>query len=218
MAKLTTLKKSSGELQNAETAKNCRIPNVEVPYGVMQAVQSFIKDHDSTMSQFWLEAATYRLQLKEIQDGKDELNNILEQIKDAESKLMEIEARQKRLEELEQYQNSLLEERSQELDRKAQELEDLYQVKLAELKEEHDSQERDYQERLAAIDQEIRERNEEYRRFLEMDYQEKEREMIRREAQLEVRDEIVAEKEKFWSTMYDAVIKLTRVCGALKQQ
>jgi len=218
MSKVTTLKKSSSELKKAETANNCCIQNVEVPYNIMQAVQSFVKDNNSTMSQFWMEAATYRLQLQEIQDSKDELNNILKQIKDAERRLQEIESRIKRMEELEQHQNKLLEERSQELDKKAQELEEVYQAKLAELKEKHDNQERDYKERLALLEQEIKEKNEEYKRSLEMEYQEKEREMIRREARLDMRDEIAAEKEKFWSTMYEAVIKLARVCGAIKQQ
>ena len=49
-----------------------------------------------------------------------------------------------------------------------------------------------------------------------MDYLERERELIRQESQIKVREEIALEKEKFWSTMYDAVVKLTRVCGAVK--
>lgn len=223
MSKVTTLKKSAVNLKNLEPVKNCRIPNVEVPSGIMQAVQGFIKDKGSSMAQFWKEAATYRLQVEEVKDAKEELDRILGQIAYAEGKLRDIEDkeeliadRETRLDELEQAQNALLEERQLELEQRAKALEEGYQTKLAEIKEISVSQQEEHNSRLAAIEKEVRERTEEYRRYLELDFQDKEREMIKREAQIEIRDEITAEKEKFWSTMYDAVIKLTRVCGTLK--
>ncbi|TEB17849.1 hypothetical protein Psfp_00344 [Pelotomaculum sp. FP] len=223
MSKVTALKKSAGESKTIETVKNCRIPNVEVPSAIMQAVQAFIKDKGSTMAQFWKEAATYRLQAEEIKDAKEELDRILGQIAYAEDKLRYIEDkeeliadRETRLGELEQAQDAIIEERKKELELRAKALEEDYQAKLAELKETGVRQQEEYKARLAAIENEIRERSEEYRRYLELDFQDKEREIIKREAQIEVRDEITAEKEKFWSTMYDAVVKLTRVCGALK--
>jgi len=223
MSKVTALKKSSGDLKTVEPVKNCRIPNVEVPSVIMQAVQVFIKDKGSSMAQFWKEAATYRLQLEEVKEAKTELDRILGQIAYAEGKLREIEDkeeliadRETRLDELEQAQNTLLEERKQDLEQKAKALEEGYQTKLAELKETGARQQAEHRARLAAIENEVRERSEEYRRYLELDFQDKEREIIKRETQIEVRDEITAEKEKFWSTMYDAVVKLTRVCGALK--
>jgi len=223
MAKVATLKKSPGELKKIEPVKNCRIPNIDIPSGIMQAVQVFIKDKGSSMAQFWKEAATYRLQVEDVKEAKEELDRLLGQIAYAESKLKDIEDREEliadresRLDEFEQVQNALLEERKEELEQMAKVLEESYQAKLTELKEAGIRQEEEYKARLEAIENEVRERNDEYRRYLEIDFQEKEKEIIKREAQIEVRDEITAEKEKFWSTMYDAVVKLTRVCGALK--
>lgn len=223
MAKVAALKKSSGDIKNLETVKNCRIPNVELPSTIIQAVQAFIKEKGSTMAQFWKEAATYRLQAEEVKEAREELNRILGQIAYAEEKLRDIEdkeeliaEREKRLDQLEQAQNEYLEERKKELEQMARTLEEEYQVRLVELKEKGARQQEEHKARLAAIEDEVRERNQEYRRYLELDFQEKEREIIKREAQIEVRDEITAEKEKFWSTMYDAVVKLTRVCGTLK--
>jgi DNA repair exonuclease SbcCD ATPase subunit len=223
MSKVTTLKKSSGEIKAIEPVKNCRIPNVEVPSVIIQAVQAFIKDKGISMSQFWKEAGTYRLQAEEVKEAKEELERILGQIAYAESKLREIEdkeellaEREMRLDELEHTNNSFLEERKQEFEQRARLLEESYQAKLAELEEMNFKQQEEHKDRIAAIEREVRERTEEFRRYLELDFQEKEKEIIKREAQIEVRDEITAEKEKFWSTMYDAVVKLTRVCGALK--
>jgi DNA repair exonuclease SbcCD ATPase subunit len=223
MAKVTALKKSSGESKNLETVKNCRIPNVEVPSTIIQAVQAYIKDKGITMAQFWKEAATYRLQVEELKEAREELDRILGQIASAEEKLREIEFKEEliaekeaRLNELEQEQNAIFEDRKKELDQMAVALEEEYQARLAELAEAGARQEEEHKARLAAIENEVRERTEEYRRYLELDFQNKEREIIKREAQIEVRDEITAEKEKFWSTMYDAVVKLTRVCGSLK--
>ncbi|MDD4237728.1 MAG: hypothetical protein PHT62_04140 [Desulfotomaculaceae bacterium] len=223
MSKVTALKKSSGDLKTNEPVKNCRISNVEVPSGIMQAVQAFIKDKGCSMAQFWKEAASYRLQAEEIQDAREELDRVLGQIAYAEGKLRKIEDkeeliadRETRFYELEQVQNSLLEERKQELEQSAKSLEESYQAKLAELKEAGIKQQEEHKIRLSTIENEVRERSEEYRRYLELDFQDKEREILKREAQIEVRDEITAEKERFWSTMYDAVVKFTRVCGALK--
>lgn len=98
----------------------------------------------------------------------------------------------------------------------ARELEEDYRAKLAELDEAILKQEEEHRERLDRIEAEVRERSEEYRRHLDLEYQEKEKELIKREARVEIREQIALEKEKFWSTMYDAVVKLTRVCGALK--
>lgn len=223
MVKITTLKKSSGDLKNIEPVKNCRIPNVEIPSTIMQAVQAFIKDKGSTVAQFWKEAAAYRLQVEEVKEAKEELDRLLGQIAYAEGKLRDIEVkeeviaeREKRLDEMEQAQNIYLEERKKEIEQMARTLEEEYQTKLAEQKDNAVRMQEEHKAKLAAIENEIRERSDEYRRYLELDFQDKEREIIKREAQIEVRDEITAEKEKFWSTMYDAVVKLTRVCGALK--
>jgi uncharacterized protein (DUF3084 family) len=141
MAKVATLKKSAGELKNIEPVKNCRIPNVDIPSGIMQAVQVFLKDKGSSMAQFWKEAATYRLQVEDVKGAKEELDRILGQIAYAEGKLKDIEDREEliadreaRLDEFEQAQNDLLEERKEELDQVAKALEESYQTKLAELR------------------------------------------------------------------------------------
>ena len=225
MSKITALKKPNSDSKPAtgETIKNARIPNVEIPSVIMLAVQKLVKDKGYSMAQFWKEAASMRLQTDDIQSAKEELNRILVQIAYAENKLREIEEREQllnerelRIEEVERSQITLHEGRLAEIEEKARELEEDYQVKLAEVGEAIFKQEEEHRARIGRIEVEVRERSEEYRRYLDLEYREKERELIKQDAQIEIREQIALEKEKFWSTMYDAVVKLTRVCGAMK--
>lgn len=225
MSKVTALKKVNSDSKAAvnEQIKNSRIPNVEIPASIMQEVQKLVKDKGTSMAQFWKEAAGLRLQTEDIQSAKAELDRLIGQIAYAENKLREIEEREQllnerelRIEEVELSQSALNEERLSEIEKKSGELEEVYQAKLAEVEEVIKRQEEEHRERLGKIETEVRERSEEYRRYLDVDYQEKERELIKREARIEIREQIALEKEKFWSTMYDSVVKLTRVCGAMK--
>lgn len=225
MSKVTALKKTSTDSKpvGSEPIKNCRIPNVEIPNTIMLAVQKLVKDKGYSMAQFWKEAAGLRLQADDIQSAKEELDRVLGQIAYAENKLREIEERERllnerelRIEEVERSQTALHEERLAEIEKRAGELEEEYQAKLAEAGDVILKQEEEHRERLGRIEADVRERSEEYRRYLDVEYREKERELIKREARIEIREEIASEKEKFWSTMYDSVVKLTRVCGAMK--
>lgn len=216
MPKVTTLKKSG--------FKSCRLPPVELPSAIMQAVQVFIQDKGYTMDQFWKEAATYRLQLEEVKESYKKLDQIRGQIDVIEDRIREIEnreslliERENNLKELEPAQDAILEERAKELEDMAETLEEENRIKPADLKETGIKQQEDYNQRLAAVEKnEFSERYWEYRRYLEMEFREKEKEIIKREAHIEARDAITTEKERFWSVMYDAMIKLARVCGSLK--
>lgn len=225
MSKVTALKKAGSEAKTAATEQNkpCRIPSVEIPGAIMLAAQKLVKDKGYSMAQFWKEAASLYLQTEDIQLAREELDRLLGQIAYAESKLREIEEREQvlnereiRIEELESAQSTLYEERLAEIEKMASELEESYQAKLAEAEEVVLKHEKEKQAKISSIEDEVRERSEEYRRYIDLESREKEKELIKREAQIEVREQIASEKEKFWTTMYDAVVKLTRVCGAMK--
>jgi hypothetical protein len=158
-----------------------------------------------------------------MQSAREELDRILGQIAYAEKKLKDLEereqeicARELRIEEVELSQEVLHKERLQQLIQREREQEEEYKKKMAEFQEMVQKQEEEYQLRLGEIESRLREKNGEYRQNYEEDYLEREKELFRREAQVKVKEEIALEKEKFWSTMYDAVVKLTRICGAVK--
>lgn len=225
MSKVTPLKKTTNETKPVanEPVKSCRIPNVEIPNTILLAVEKLVKDKGYTMAQFWREAANMRLQMEDIHSAKEELDRILGQIAYAEKKLREIEEREQLLfdkelnmEEEELRQKAIYQEKLAEIENRAKELEEEYQFKLNELEELVKKQKEERQESLSRIEDEVRERSEEYRRYLDVEFHDKEKELIKREARVQVREEIASEKEKFWSSMYDAVVKLTRVCGAVK--
>lgn len=222
MSKVTTLKKASNAAK-PETVKSCRIPDVEIPNTIMLAVQKFVKDKGCTMAQFWKEAANMRLQMDDVNSAKEELDRVLGQIAYAEKKLRQIEEREQilfdkelNIEEEEIRQRELYEEKMTEIERRAKELEEEYRLKLSSLEDMIKSEKEEDQDYLSQIEKEVRERTEEYRRCLDAEFHEKEKELVKREARVQVREEIALEKEKFWSCMYDAVVKLTRVCGAIK--
>lgn len=222
MSKVTALKKVNSETK-VEQVKNCRIPNVEIPSSIMQAVQKLVKDKGYTMAQFWKEAAGLRLEAETIQKAREELDGLMSQITHADNKLGEIverehllNERELKIEKVEHSQKALYEERLAELAKKAGELEEDYQARLSEVSEALQKYEEEHQSRLKRIEQEVRERSVEYRRYLDVEYQEKEKELVGREAKIETREQIALEKERFWSTMYESVVKLTRICGALK--
>ncbi|HOV80159.1 MAG TPA: hypothetical protein PK728_08620 [Bacillota bacterium] len=224
MSKVTAIKKVISETkQVAEQAKNCRIPSVEIPGTIMLAVQKLVKDKGYTMAQFWKEAASMRLQMEDVKSAKEELDRILGQIAYAERKLREIEEREQllmekelKMEEEVLKQKACFDERMAEINSREKDLEEIYQLKMGELEEMMSRQKEEHRQCLNRIEEEVRERNEEYRRSLELEFFEKEKELSRREAHVQVREEIALEKEKFWAAMYDAVVKLTRVCGTLK--
>ncbi|MCL6635624.1 MAG: hypothetical protein K6T29_07635 [Peptococcaceae bacterium] len=218
MSKVAALKKATGDPRGTacEQAKNCRLPAVEIPGELMAAVQRLVKEKGCSMAQFWKEAADLRLQT-------ERLEGLLEQIARAEQRLQEIKEREQllderevRIAEVESRQAALYDERLNEIEKMARELEEEYQARLAQAQQAALRQEEEHRDRLDRIEAEIRERSEEYRRHLELEYQEKEKDLVRREARVQVREEIAQEKEKFWSAVYDAVVKLTRVCGAVK--
>lgn len=223
MSKVTTLKRVAAEQKSVENSKNSRLPNIEIPAAIMQAVHKYIKDRSCSMTQFWKEAAGLRLQAEDMQSAREELDRILGQIAYAEKKLKDLEereqeicARELRIEEEELSQEVLHKERLQQLIQREREQEEEYKKKMAEFQEMVQKQEKEYQLRLGEIESRLREKNGEYRQNYEEDYLEREKELFRREAQVKVKEEIALEKEKFWSTMYDAVVKLTRICGAVK--
>lgn len=224
MSKVTALKKANSDSKTMSNEnKSARIPSVEIPGSIMIAVQKYVKDKGCSMAQFWREAASLYLQAEEFQPAREKLDRILEQIAWGEARLGELEEKEKylaerelRIEELEQSQNDLIRERLAEIERMAKEMEAGYQSKLAEVEEALLKNEAEYRARVNNIENEIRERSQEYRRHLELDFRDKEKDLMRREARLEVREEVASEKEKFWTVMYDSIVKLTRVCGTLK--
>lgn len=224
MAKVTALKKADADAKGAvNESKSCRLPNVEIPGLIMAAVQKYIKEKGYSMTQFWKEAASHYLQAEEIPPAREKLDRLLEQIAQAEDRLRELEEKEQvllerelRIEEVERSQSAQYEERLDEFVKMTKELEQEYQARLAEVNDIVMKNEEDHKAKIGKIEEEVRERSDEYRRHLELEFSEKEKELLKREAGIEVREEIAAEKEKFWSTMYDAVVKLTRVCGTLK--
>jgi hypothetical protein len=223
MSKITALKKLPLKQKAVEPNRNSRMVNIEIPGTIMQAVQGYIKDQACSITQFWKEAASLRLQAEDMQSARGELDRILGQIAYAEKKLgylherdQELCERELRIEEVELSQVALHEERLQKLNQRAREQDEEYVAKMAKFREMVLKQEEEYQIRLEAIESQVRGRSGESRQNHEMDYLKRERELIRQESQIKVREEIALEKEKFWSTMYDAVVKLTRVCGAVK--
>jgi len=223
LSKVTTLKRAVAEQKSAETSKNSRLPNIEIPAAIMQAVQKYIKDRSCSMTQFWKEAASLRLQTEDMHSAREELDRILGQIayaekklKDLEEKEQEIHTRELRIKEMELNQEVMYEEKMQQLIQREREQEEEYRKKMTEFQEMVQKQEEEYHLRLGDIESRLKEKSAESRPGYEEAYLEKEKELFRREAEIKVREEIALEKEKFWSTMYDAVVKLTRICEAVK--
>ncbi|MCL6638584.1 MAG: hypothetical protein K6T80_02745 [Firmicutes bacterium] len=167
---------------------------------------------------------------REMQLLMEKISQLTAQLKAAEEKLAVLEGREK-----------MLTEKEREIDRRLLELADLkkeqenehirrmaameekrraeeeeHALRLAELEQMKAGCEEEYRSRLAGFQSEMKERGEEIRKYLELEFREKEENLVKREGEVTVRETVVAEKEKFWSTMYDAVVKLTRVVSACK--
>jgi hypothetical protein len=223
MAKVTALKKVAAENKPAVTNKSSRLPNIEIPAGIMQAVQKYIKNRSCSVNQFWKEAASLRLQVEDMQSARRELDRVLGQIAYAENKLIDLEererevhARELRMGELELSQEALYEERMCQLDQRAEDQDREYREKMAQFGEMVLKQEEEYNSRLVGIESRAGGKSLQSGQNPKENLLEREKELIRREARIEVQEEIALEKEKLWSVMYDAVIKLTRVCGVVK--
>jgi len=144
-------------------------------------------------------------------------------LKEAENRLAQMEEKEQEIDrrlldlaELKREQENEFKRRLSGLEEKRREEEEDYARRLAEAESLRARYEEEYQERLLNFENEMKERSDEIKKYLEFEFRDKEEDLVKREGQVQVRESVVAEKEKFWGSMYDAVVKLTRVVSACK--
>ncbi|MHB1044063.1 MAG: hypothetical protein ACYC0Q_14675 [Eubacteriales bacterium] len=169
-------------------------------------------------------------QHKEVKFLSEKLAEVSSQLKKSESRLAELKERELNLEEKEQEVNKRLLDLAElkqkqenehkramaELIEAGKEAEEEYRRKLDENEDMRARQEEEYQNRILNFDNEMKERVNELKKYIDIEFKEREEAIAGREAQALIRESVVAEKEKFWASMYDAVVKLTRVVSASK--
>lgn len=191
----------------------------------LKKVNPKVQSHEIANSNLPLQS-----QHKDVKFLSEKLAEVSSQLKKAESRLTELRERENNLIEKEQE----VDKRLFDLAELKQEQENEHKRVLAELIEAGKSAEEEYRRRYEEIENmragyeeehrsrilnfenEMKERTNEIKKFIELEFKEREEALAGRESQVLVRESVVAEKEKFWASMYDAVVKLTRVVSACK--
>ena len=151
-----------------------------------------------------------------LKEGENRLTQIEEKERLIAEKEQEIDRRLLELAGLKREQENEFKKRLLGLEEKRREEDEEYARRLAEAEKHRARYEEEYQERLLNFENEMEERGGEIKKYLELEFMDKEKNLFEREGQVQVRESVVAEKEKFWSSMYDAMVKLTRMVSACK--
>jgi DNA repair exonuclease SbcCD ATPase subunit len=155
-------------------------------------------------------------QSAKLKEAENRLGQMEEKERLIGEKEQEIDRRLLDLADLKREQENEFKRRLSGLEEKRREEEEDYARRLAEAESLRARYEEEYQERLLNFENEMKERSDEIKKYLEFEFRDKEEDLVKREGQVQVRESVVAEKEKFWGSMYDAVVKLTRVVSACK--